>query len=132
MRTGPRPKPPPKPTAHYPLAKVLPLVGNARVGRGRARDTVTKRLGGLSDTDAENFVRRMVQGLTEAAFVRTDVLDFYEGPIRADLYGVRDAHGDWYVKLYIEDATLLVLLSCHEPEGTLRRADGMRIGRPRK
>lgn len=85
----------------------------------------------LSDPEAEAFVRGLVGALTEDAFVRTEVMQ-WETEVTVDIYGARDKHGDWYVKIYIVNDEVVVVPSCHEPEGTMWRADGVRVGRPRK
>lgn len=74
----------------------------------------------------------MILGLSDAAFVRTDTLELFpEGPTQADVYGVSTPQGDWYVKIYMFEGDLIIM-SCHEPQGTLRRTDGATVGRPRK
>lgn len=49
----------------------------------------------------------------------------------ADIYGVRNAGRDWYLKLYVVQRDVIVA-SCHPPERPLRRVDGIVVGRPRK
>jgi len=122
----------PRPTARYPLRVLVPLIPRARVAKGKATQSVKDRLAQvrrMSDAEAEDYVRQLVRTLTEDAFVRTDELTWHEG-IFADVYGAQDAHGDWYIKLYVVDE--LAIVSCHEPQGTMRRADGKTVGRPRR
>ncbi len=129
----------PTPTARYPLEAVR-SASTVRVGRGRARDEVRRRLRAqgkpMSDPEAAAYVRSLVAGLQPEAFCASTELAYAETrPVVADIYGVRNQHGDWYVKLYLLRGRAgddVVVCSCHEPQGTLMRADGQRIGKPRR
>jgi hypothetical protein len=124
------------PAAPYHALEVVRAATRVYVGGGRARAKVMERFEALrkplSAPEAERFVREMARALTVEAFVETKELQCAEAlPVLADIYGVRDRHGDWYVKLYMRGRDVVVI-SCHEPEGTLVRNDGLRIGKPRK
>jgi hypothetical protein len=109
------------------------MVTAVRVGVRRARGPVQKRFEflrrPLSEPQAEEYVRTVVQNLSLNEFVRTQELSWAQArSVIADIYGVRNREGDWYVKLYVHGGHLVVA-SCHRPEAPLLRADGLRIGR---
>jgi hypothetical protein len=119
---------------HYELW-VVRTASTIRVRRGKASLAVRDRAYALrkpmTDSEAEEYVRDMVRGLTPDAFVETLEMTWLERqPVRADIYGVRDAMGDWYLKLYLWDVGVVVA-SCHPPLFPLTRADGLRLGRRR-
>lgn len=125
-----------KRTAKYDLAAVLRLLPDARIARGKATlevksTLVAVRQRRLSDAEADAYIHKLVRSLTPEAFVRRETLIWHDDA-EADLYGAQNGDGDWYIKLYIDNGTLLVIVSCHEPKGALTRADGKRIGKPRK
>lgn len=86
---------------------------------------MTTRLG-VSQPEAERFVRQKLSSLTKKNFVGTDSLSFDDGTILADVYGINDEHGGWYIKFYVEHGRVQVV-SCHEPEWPLTCADGTRV-----
>lgn len=74
------------------------------------------------------FILSIVGALTESCFVETKTLAYSSGPVDADVYGVENAEGSWYVKLYIVKSQLIVV-SCHSPDYDLRLANGLIVRR---
>jgi hypothetical protein len=95
------------------------------IGNKRAIEEVSARLG-LSAREAAAFVRAKIAALTPDAFVRSEIQHYAEGDFQADIYGVKDKHGGWFIKFY-EDSGVLVVPSCHEPREELRCVNGKRI-----
>ena len=54
------------------------------------------------------------------------VLQFYNPSVWADVYGVSDEHGRWFIKFYMENGRVQVT-SCHGPERALTCIDGTTI-----
>jgi hypothetical protein len=85
----------------------------------------------LSPSRAKDYVLTMLQRLRPNEFVETKKLpDDVEGYVLADVYGVRNEAGDWYLKFYAHKGWFFVS-SCHPPRGPLHRVDGLVIGRRR-
>jgi hypothetical protein len=101
---------------------VLPVVRFAQVSKKRAIREVENRLG-ISERDAETFAREKVSGLVGGNYVESVEMQYDSGPVTADVYGVTDQHGGWYVKFYVEHGRIQVV-SCHAPEMDLRCKDG--------
>lgn len=80
----------------------------------------------MSRPEAEQFVREKLQGLRPEDYVETVEMDYDSGPMVADVYGVTDEHGGWYVKFHIEHGQVQVI-SCHEPEHELACKGGQRV-----
>jgi len=80
------------------------------------------------------YVREIIQNdLVPEAFVdtkRQNYKDANNNHIYADVYGIKNKKGVWYVKFYIE-CDKLIVVSCHEPEFPIKRVDGRTI-RPRE
>lgn len=119
----------------YPR-KLVQAASIIRVAHGKAREAVRERLlplrGSLSDVQASQYVRAMVRGLRPGEFVETREQVWAElRPVRADIYGVRNAAGDWYLKFYLLNGEVAVV-SCHPPQWPLQRVDGLRIGGPKQ
>lgn len=85
------------------------------------------------DLEARDYIDELVRSLLPADFVRPDVIRPRSGrAIHADVYGKRDAVGLWYIKLtYLADVAIAEVLSCHEAEHDLTRADGRVLRRDR-
>lgn len=108
---------------------MLPVVRFALIGKKRAVREVAARLG-ISEPEAEHYVYTALAGLQEANYVETVEID-WDNTVVADVYGIADVHGGWYVKLYVEHGRVQVA-SFHEPERDLKCCDGTIIkkGKP--
>lgn len=113
---------------HYSLADVNRLGKLARIGGNVARRTANELAESLLFT--ETYIRKLLSGLKSSEFVEPVVLDYDERDVQADVYGVRNDDGDWYVKFHIQHGQIVVT-SCHEPERPLTRVDGLTIGGPK-
>jgi hypothetical protein len=110
------------PGPRYPLAnEVLPVVRLASLGKKRAVREVEARLG-VSEPEAEHYIRTTLGGLKETDYVETVEME-WDSTVVADVYGIADVHGGWYVKLYVEHGRIQVA-SFHEPEHDLTCTDG--------
>jgi hypothetical protein len=108
----------------HPLADVIRLAHLSRVGA-----TVSQRLAldlGIGAAEAEGRIRIGLCALNKDCFVVTLPLDFDDGAVDADIYGVLDDDGGWYVKLYMEGGRVIVT-SWHCPKDELVRADGKSV-----
>jgi hypothetical protein len=65
----------------------------------------------------------VVAALKEGDFCQSVDITFSEPP-RADVYGVSNDEGNWYVKIQLRTDENLIILSCHPPEFRLKRRDG--------
>ena len=102
-------------------ARLAASAGTSFVSWPRAMDPTSKRLV-VSLVDAEAFVRRTVQQLTDSMFV--DALRLTD--VWADVYGCYRGGLGWYVKIY-ESEDGLAVISHHEPERSLRTITGQVI-----
>jgi hypothetical protein len=93
----------------------------AVIGKKRAIRAVEARLG-ISEPDAERYICTALGGLKETNYVETVEMD-WDSTVVADVYGIADVHGGWYVKLYVEHGRIQVA-SFHEPEHDLKCSDG--------
>lgn len=111
---------------NYPSADVARLA-NASVVTTKARTEVVERLR-LTDPEAEALIRKIVASISES--------DFYE-PLTndpgapADVYGVVDKHGGWYVKVLMKHGRVFVI-SCHEPRHDMICRNGNKVGGRRR
>ena len=64
-------------------------------------------------------MRRLLKSLTDNGYCRT--IDDQSPP--ADIYGVKDRHGWWWIKLFLQHGRVTVI-SCHAPKFTMRLVDG--------
>ena len=81
----------------------------------------------VGDAEAETYARQTVSKLRLADFCRTEAQTYEDWEIDADIYGVKNRDGEWYVKLYVLHGQVWIL-SCHPPERILQREDGTKIG----
>lgn len=93
----------------YQTSEVV-RVGRLAVITAKARTEVVQ-VTGLTDPEAEAFVRRKLTSLTEDDY--HDNVSDQGSP--ADIYGIRDKHGCWWIKLVLENGRVIVI-SCHPPE----------------
>ena len=116
---------PPKLTGpKYDLASVAKLFRLASIGRQRATRQVANRLG-LGEPEAEAYIRARLVALEPGGYVGTFAME-WDARVVADVYGVVDEHGGWYVKFYVEHGRVVVA-SFHEPEHDLACKDGTRV-----
>lgn len=115
------------PGPRYDLANVLPIVRLAQIGKKRATREVENRLG-FSEREAEVFVRETLASIRKENYVESIEMQYDSGAIIADVYGVNDEHGGWYVKFYVEHGRVQVV-SCHAPENDMRCADGTKVSK---
>jgi hypothetical protein len=122
--TRARAGPPKLPGPKHDLALVAKLSRLAAIGRQRATREVANRLG-VGEPEAEAYIRARLAALVPASYVGTFAME-WDARVVADVYGVVDEHGGWYVKLYVEHGRVLVA-SFHEPEHDLVCEDGTRV-----
>jgi len=115
----PRGVPPGTPT--YDLGEVQRVARLAEVHWYRAARLVGDRLG-VSDPVAEALARRKIVALRPGSFVRPD-LQRHERPVWADIYGLCDEDGGWFIKLLVVHGRVRIT-SCHAPEHDLVCVDG--------
>lgn len=87
----------------------------------------------MSDREARDYIEALVRSLLPADFVEPVVIRPKSGrAMHADVYGKQDVIGLWYVKLsYMAGQAIAEVLSCHEAEHDLIRADGKVLRRKR-
>jgi hypothetical protein len=86
-----------------------------------AASLVALRLG-VSAPAAEALARCKLAALRPGSFVRADI-QRHDPPIWADIYGLYDGDGGWFIKLAVRHGRVLVT-SCHGPEPDLVCVDG--------
>jgi hypothetical protein len=124
-----------RPSPQYEL-ELVQLATAIRVNERPAMFEVRKHFESLrkpmSPQRAKDYVISMLVHLQPNELVETKTLpDDFEGHVLADIYGVRNEAGDWYLKFYALNGQFFVS-SCHPPSGPLRRVDGLVIGRRRR
>lgn len=105
----------------YTLVEVQRVARLAVVHRKRATFPIAERLG-LSEPEAEALARKKLAALTPDNFVDTDV-QRYDPSISADIYGLSDEHGNWFIKIHMQDGRVTIV-SCHGPKYDLTCIDG--------
>ncbi len=108
----------------YPLDEHRTLFRLALVTKTRATLKVCDRLG-LGEPAAEAFVLRILMALVPERYCHTIELP-WDPVVVADVYGLTDQYGDWYLKFYM-DAGRFVVCSCHEPEYPMTCQDGTTV-----
>lgn len=101
----------------YFLQDVQPVARLAMIGK-TVSGLVVDRLG-VSEPEAERFIRNKIARLKPSAYVESVRMLCDDGSIDADVYGVRDSHGEWYVKFNVEHGRIIVW-SCHEPKHQMK------------
>lgn len=116
--------PPKLPGPKHDLAHVRKLAKYAAVGRQRARREVANRLG-VGEPEAEAYIRARLGTLASGSYVGTYAME-WDPRVVADVYGLVDEHGGWYVKFYLEHGRVVVA-SFHEPEHDVVCKDGTKV-----
>ena len=106
----------------YDLVEVQRVIRLAVVHRQRASRQIVARLG-VSEPEAERLARAKVGALRPENFAKPEVLD-YDPPIRADVYGLNDEDGNWYIKFFMEHGRVTII-SCHGPKEDLVCISGL-------
>jgi len=70
-----------------------------------------------------------VAALQPADFAESKPQTLPNKVMMADIYGVKNAEGTWYVKFWVENDTRLVIRSCHGPKEPLKLASGIILQR---
>lgn len=68
---------------------------------------------GLAPAEAAAYVRTMLANLLPENYSESEILD-YNPAVKADVYGVHNEDGRWYVKFYMQHGRITVA-SCHYP-----------------
>jgi len=76
-----------------------------------------------SPDEATSYIRDLVGRLQATDFAHIVDLPFDPTTVRADVYGVKNDDGTWYVKLHFEGAVMIVV-SCHPPDYDLKLENG--------
>ena len=109
------------PGPRYPLDEHRHLFRLALVTKNRATLKICDRLG-VGEPAAVAFALRALTTLIPGRYCHTKELP-WDPVVVADVYGLSDQHGDWYLKFYM-DAGRFVVCSCHEPEFLMTCQDG--------
>lgn len=109
------------PGPRYALDEHRHLFRLALVTKTRATLKVCDRLG-VGEPAAEAYILRALRTLVPERYCHTKELP-WDPVVTADVYGLIDQHGDWYLKFYM-DAGRFVVCSCHEPEYPMTCQDG--------
>ena len=82
----------------------------------------------LGETDpklARRHILKLFRALVPGDFAHIEAMQQRAGrPLYGDVYGRRDAHGLWFIKLTFDGSTQTVIMSCHEAEHPIRLANG--------
>jgi hypothetical protein len=117
--------PGPRQTPYYALADVQRDTKTARIGRRVVIRTSNDYP--VDDPAVDLFIRSVIRSLKPDDFVESKDQQYpNEPPIPADVYGVVNGEGAWYVKFSMEDGRVTVL-SCHSPDHNIVRANGTTI-----
>lgn len=106
----------------YSLAANRNLFRLAYVTKTRATLKVCDRLG-VGEPEAEAFVLRALKSLVPGNYCETVEME-WDATVVADVYGVNDEHGGWYLKFYMDPNGRFLVCSCHEPEYPMTCQDG--------
>lgn len=115
-----------RPGPHYKLSEIKEkgLFRLAMLGKPRAVFHVMTRVG-LGAPEAEAFIREKLGSLSAGNYHSTVEMD-WDPVVIADVYGVSDEHGGWYIKFYMEHGRV-ALVSCHEPEHNMTCCNGSEV-----
>ncbi len=116
------------PGPKYDLNDIRGVFRLAVLGKKRAVHLVMARVG-VGEPEAEKFIREKLASLQPANYestVEMDEWDDDDDKVIADVYGVSDEHGGWYIKFYVEHGRIQ-LVSCHEPEYEMTCSDGSTV-----
>lgn len=82
----------------------------------------------LGETDPElarRHILKLFRSLVPGDFAHVEPMPQRVGrPLLGDVYGKRDAHGLWFIKLTFDGTTQTVIMSCHEAEHAVLLANG--------
>lgn len=82
----------------------------------------------LGETDpklARRHILKLFRALVPGDFAHVERMEQRVGrPLHGDVYGRRDAHGLWFIKLTFDGGTQTVIMSCHEADHPIRLANG--------
>lgn len=123
MVVPPQQKPPPrksKPT--YKLEEVQDLVSQALIGKtvvSRARETC----GLESEREVKAYIRDCIKSLRSSNFAYSELQLYDDGSLWADIYGLENDEGSWFIKVSNED-NRLIIASCHALNKDIKCRDG--------
>ena len=113
----------------YDLKSLGGVFRLAVIGKKRAVHPVMDRVG-IGEPEAEKFIRDKLASLKPENYESTVEMEWDDDPIAADVYGITDEHGGWYIKFYVEHGRVQ-LVSCHEPAYEMTCTDGTTLkGQP--
>lgn len=112
-----------KPT--YVLSQVRQLLGDAIIGPGVVRRT-RQECGLVLEREVKGYIRACVGSISLRDFAYSEKQEYKDRSIFADVYGLKNEDGQWFIKFYIE-AGQLTICSCHGPDLDLDLADGRKI-----
>jgi len=115
------------PGPQYDLEAIGAVFRLAMFGKKRAVHPVMARVG-VGEPEAEAFIRDKLTSLQPGNYESTVEMDEWDdgNSVIADVYGVSDEHGGWYIKFYVEHGRVQ-LVSCHEPEHDMTCSDGTKV-----
>ncbi|MBI4704420.1 MAG: hypothetical protein HY744_25230 [Deltaproteobacteria bacterium] len=101
----------------------------------RPADRTAEALESAADVDtslrrsaARAYARKLVRDLRPEEFCKTELQRYRnKKAVHADIYGVENDKGAWFVKFFIE-GNALIITSCHRPEWPLRCVSGKVVG----
>lgn len=96
----------------------------AVIAKTRASRCVANRLG-IGEPEAEAFIRKKLRELDQGDYYVTVEMD-WDPAVTADVYGINDENGGWYIKFYVEHGRVQVC-SFHEPEHDFNCANGVTV-----
>jgi hypothetical protein len=104
-RRSPGGRPPPAkklPGPKYPIKTLGAVFRLAMLGKKRAVYPVMNRVG-LGEPQAEAFIREKLASLTPSNYESTVEMDEWSDgeTVIADVYGMTDEHGGWYIKFWL-------------------------------
>lgn len=110
----------------YELNTIRGVFRLAVLGKTRAVNHVMARVG-VGEPEAEQFIQEKLKSLQPTNYESTVEMEWDDGEkVIADVYGVSDEHGGWYIKFYVEHGRVQ-LVSCHEPEYEMTCVDGCKV-----
>jgi hypothetical protein len=120
--------PPPLQSGLGPLHDLTVIQNHVRDPSYRFAPDIKKdiweSLGDIPIQECFEHVRRIVCSLTPSDYAGVDYWpDKPAGTVRADVYGKKDEHGSWYVKIGIRKE-LARIYSCHFLEADLTLKNG--------
>lgn len=108
----------------FPLTEVKQVLRLAKIGERVVARTMQDYP--LDPPKVEKFILDTIRALTEEDFSEVRPQQYETCTVDADVYGVRNKEGTWYVKFRMLHGQVIVL-SCHRPEQPIRLASGRTI-----